>query len=99
MWVHDDKEGALLSVRLTPGASKDEALGVREAALAIRLCARPVEGKANKALIRFLAQLLGVAPSRVRVVRGATSRTKTLLVMGMDAQSVRQSLVGQIPTS
>jgi uncharacterized protein (TIGR00251 family) len=67
-----------LTVRVQPRASKDEFAGVREGVLRVRLRAPPVDGAANEALVRFLADELGVARRQVRMVSGFGSRTKTV---------------------
>jgi uncharacterized protein (TIGR00251 family) len=67
-----------LTVRVQPRASKDEFAGVREGVLRVRLRAPPVDGAANEALVRFLADELGVTRRQVRMVSGFGSRTKTV---------------------
>ena len=63
-----------------PGAKKTSVTGLHGEALKIRLAAPPVEGKANEALIAFLAERLGLTRAQVELVRGQTSREKTLHV-------------------
>jgi uncharacterized protein len=58
----------------------------------IRVTAPPVDGKANDALCRLVAKAAGVAPSRVTVVRGHTSRDKVLEVAGVEPQQLRAAL-------
>ena len=84
--------GLTLRVRVQPRASKDAISGEREGELVVRLTAPPVEGAANQALARFLGKTLGVAPSAVRVVRGATGRHKVVSVAGLDAATARERL-------
>ena len=84
--------GLTLRVRVLPRASKDALAGEREGALVVRLTAPPVEGAANEALSRFLGKTLGIAPSAVRVVRGATGRNKVVRVSGLDAATARERL-------
>jgi len=74
-----------LKVRVQPRASRDALAGEREGALLVRLTAPPVEGAANEALARFLGKALGVPPSAVRIVAGATGRNKVVTVAGLDA--------------
>lgn len=81
-----------LRVRVRPRASKDALGGEREGALVVRLTAPPVEGAANEALARFLGKTLGVAPSAVRVVSGASGRNKVVSVAGLDAATARERL-------
>lgn len=81
-----------LRVRLTPRGGRDEVRLLDDGSLAVRVAAPPVEGRANDALCKVVAKALGVAPSRVRIVRGARSREKTLSVEGIDAADVRARL-------
>jgi uncharacterized protein len=67
-------------------------VGERNGALLVRVAAPPVEGKANEALARLLARRLGVAPSRVSIVRGASSKDKLIAVDGMDLHALRRQL-------
>jgi uncharacterized protein (TIGR00251 family) len=85
-------DGLTLRVRVQPRASKDALSGERGGALVVRLTAPPVEGAANDALARFLGKTLGVAPSAVRVVSGATGRNKVVSVAGLDAATARERL-------
>lgn len=75
-------------MRLRPRAHKDELIGIHEGALQVRVSAPPVDGKANKALCRLIAKRVGVAPSRVSVVRGEKSRDKVVQVEGIDAKAL-----------
>lgn len=69
-----------LLVRVQPGARKSAFAGLQDGRLRIRLAAPAVENKANKALSAFLADALGLRPSRVRLVSGDTSREKRVVV-------------------
>ena len=69
-----------MTVRATPRAKRSEAKGVRNGALQVRTTAPPTDGKANKAVIDLLAKLLGVAPSRISLLRGHARRDKQFLV-------------------
>ena len=82
------------AVRVVPRASKDEIVGVHGDALKVRLTAPPVEGRANEALIAFLAKRLGVRKSQVEIVAGVTSRRKMIRVIGLSLQGVKEHLVG-----
>ena len=90
--VRDTPEGLTLRVRVQPRASRDRLGGEREGALVVRLTAPPVEGKANEALARFLGRALGVPPSAVRVVQGATGREKRVAVAGVSAAAALERL-------
>ena len=80
---------ARLRVHVTPRASKNEPVGWREEALSVRLTAPPVEGAANKACVDFIAELLGLKRSQVRIVSGEKSRDKVLEIEGLTDSEVR----------
>jgi uncharacterized protein (TIGR00251 family) len=81
-----------LAVRVHPRARRDEIAGERGGSLLVRVTAPPVEGKANMAVCRLLARQLGVAPGRVAVVRGASSRDKLVEIDGLELEEVRRLL-------
>ena len=81
-----------LSVRVQPRASRTEVVGEHDGALKVRLAAPPVEGEANRELVRFLGKLLGVAPSRVTVVSGATGKSKVVEIEGVTVADVECAL-------
>ena len=84
--------GATFRVRVQPGASKNEIMGVQQDALKIRISAPPVQGKANKALIQFLAKELGVKRSQVEILSGHTSRIKTIRVIGEGTTGLKKMM-------
>jgi uncharacterized protein len=90
--LRETDTGLVLRVRVQPRASRNALGGEREGALVVRLTAPPVEGAANEALARFLGKALGVAPSAIRVVSGATGRNKVVSVAGMGAAAARERL-------
>lgn len=69
-----------LHIRLQPRASKDEIVGWHGDALKIRITAPPVDGKANKHLLAFLARQFGVPGARVVLVSGQTGRDKRVCI-------------------
>ena len=84
-----------LHVRLQPRARRDEAVGERGEQLVIRVNAPPVDGRANAALCTLIAKIVGVPTSRVRLVRGQTSRDKVVRVEGVTQAVLRDALLGQ----
>ena len=74
---------ALLKIHVLPRGSKNEVTGHREGAICVKLTAPPVENAANKALIEFIADLLGVRKGQVEIVSGHKSREKTLRISGI----------------
>ena len=69
-----------LSVYIQPGAKKTEISGEHDGKLKIRVCAPPVEGAANEALVKFISKTLGTSKSKVRIISGEKSRHKTLQI-------------------
>lgn len=92
--ITDAQKGAAFPVRVVPRASKDEVAGQMGEAIKVRLTAPPVEGKANEALIAFLAEKLGVRKSQVEIVAGETSRNKMVCVLGLSPVEVEKRLLG-----
>ena len=90
--IASTREGALLRVRVIPRASANALCGEMEGVLKVRLQAPPVEGKANKALCRFIARKLGVPGKSVEIVSGETSRVKSLLLRGLSAATAKKKL-------
>ncbi len=74
---------ARIRVRLTPRSARDELAGWQDGELRVRVTAPPLEGKANAALERLLAKVLGLPKTSVRVVAGARGRTKTVAIEGL----------------
>ncbi len=77
-WLSQTGSGFKLAVQISPNGKKSEILSATDDALRIRLQAPPVDGKANEALIRFIADLLDLPKSRVQITHGFTSRRKLL---------------------
>lgn len=79
-------------MRLRPRGQRDELMGLREGVLQARVSAPPVDGRANRALCKLIAKRLGVAPSRVSVVRGEKSRDKTIRVDGVEPAALQAAI-------
>ena len=82
-----------VEIRLVPRGGRDDVVGERDGAVLIRVSAPPVDGRANAALIAFVAKRLRVPKSSVRIVRGETSRDKAIAVEGVPADAVRAMLL------
>jgi uncharacterized protein (TIGR00251 family) len=70
----------ILELHVQPGASRSEFAGRHGERIKIRLAARAVDGKANQALIEFLAEHFKVPKSRVRIAAGLKSRQKRVII-------------------
>ena len=82
------------AVRLTPRAAADRIDGVVDGVLRARVGAPAVEGAANNALLRLIADALGVARRDVRIIAGATSRQKLVVVAGVTEEAVEATWPG-----
>ncbi|HSO18600.1 MAG TPA: DUF167 domain-containing protein [Desulfosarcina sp.] len=94
-YCHDHPEGLIIDVRVQPKSAQNTVAGVHDGALKIKLNAPPVEGRANKALVQFLAKWLRRPKSSIEIVSGQTSRNKRLLVRidpGPDFTTRREAL-------
>jgi uncharacterized protein (TIGR00251 family) len=81
--------GLLLSLYVQPRSSRNKIAGLHGDALKLRLTTPPVDGKANKAVISFLAKSLKIPKSAVVIQSGLRSRTKKILLIGVDEEQVR----------
>jgi uncharacterized protein (TIGR00251 family) len=83
---------ATLCVRVTPRSGKEGIAGYEGGVVRIRLNAPPVEGKANEALVRFLAKAVGVPRSRITLVTGERGRSKIVRVAGITREALMAAL-------
>jgi len=90
--IRDTPHGATFSVKVHPRAKKDAIAGEIGEALKLALTAPPVEGKANEACIRFIAEFLKVPRSSVTIAAGESSRQKVIRVAGVSAAEVQNRL-------
>jgi uncharacterized protein (TIGR00251 family) len=86
--LRETETGVVFRIRVVPRASRCEPAGFQDNALKLRIMAPPVEGKANEACIALLAELLGVKKTRVAIISGHASRTKTVAVEGVKATEI-----------
>lgn len=91
-WLKESSEGAILNLHIQPKASKTEVAGQYGDALRLRIAAPPVEGAANKALCRYLAESFSIPQNRVEILGGLTGRKKRILLRGVSAKEVQEIL-------
>ena len=82
----------LLSVKVQPRASRNEIGDVMGAEIKIKITAPPVDSAANEALVRFLAEILDCPRGAVRLVRGETSRHKSIAITGMEPSTIAERI-------
>jgi len=81
------KDGILLNIRISPNASKCEFIK-NGGELKVKITAPPVDGKANKCLIEFLSKSFKVPKSYIEIVKGETSKDKTILFSHVSEESL-----------
>ena len=81
-WYRRDGDVLSLTLHVQPGAKRTEISGLHGEALKIRLAAPPIEGRANEALLRFIADTFGVPMRQVELKQGGQSRHKVVMVTG-----------------
>lgn len=78
----EDARGVTFAVRIVPRASRSEILGEHDGALRIRVAAPPVEGAANRELVRLLAKQFKVSQSSIEIISGTASKQKVIRIAG-----------------
>lgn len=87
--LKETKAGQVLTLRISPNASKNEIIKTPEG-IKIKITAQPIDGKANKALVEFLSKQFKVPKSYFEIIRGETSKDKSILINNIDAEKVNQ---------
>lgn len=82
----------VIQVKVVPRSSRTEIAGNTSGVYRIRLTAPPVEGKANKALINFLAKKTGIAKRKFQIISGEHSRNKTIRIQNGSAEKILKCL-------
>ncbi|HEY62565.1 MAG TPA: YggU family protein [Anaerolineae bacterium] len=91
------EKGAALAIRLIPRASKNEIVKVMDdGTVRIRITAPPVEGKANRALIKYLSKILDVSQSKIEIVAGKKSKNKLISIIGLNSRTVQKMILDKI---
>ena len=84
-----------IGVRVHPSATKTEVVGFIDGVFQVRVAAPPVKGKANRELIAFLSQLLGIGKSRISITKGHTIRNKLITISGLSREEIVKRLLPQ----
>lgn len=85
--------GVILSIRTQPGSSKNRIIGEYGGRLKLAVTAAPEKGKANKAVIKLLANTLHIHESAIHVVSGESSRDKRLMIDGVTSEDIKSLLL------
>jgi uncharacterized protein (TIGR00251 family) len=87
-----DAVETVIKVRVLPRSSRTEIVGKENGVYRVKLTDPPVEGRANKALVNFLSEKLGMAKSHIEITAGKTSKVKRVRLRGMSDVAVKQAL-------
>lgn len=82
------KDGIILTVKILPNASKNAIIKTDENDIKVKITAQPIDGKANKALIEFLSKQFKVPKSYFEIIKGETSKEKTLFIKNIDNEKL-----------
>jgi hypothetical protein len=90
--IRDTAAGAQFALRVQPRASRNAIVGMMGDAIKLAITAPPVDGKANQAVVEYLADLFRVSKSSIVIVSGETGRNKLVAIRGKSAEQVRKAL-------
>ncbi len=85
VWLSEKDQDIVLRLHAQPGAKRTAVVGLYGDKLKIAVATPPVDGKANQAIISFLAKTLGVSKSKLTLISGETSREKRIRIQGITA--------------
>lgn len=86
--LRETKDGIILNLKISPNASKNMFV-FEETGLKVKITAQPIDGKANKALIEFLSKQFKVPKTYFEIVKGETSKEKTILIKNIDDDKIQ----------
>ncbi|MEW6554976.1 MAG: DUF167 domain-containing protein [Actinomycetota bacterium] len=90
--VRGHPDGSVVDIRVRPSSSRRGLEGLVEGRLTVCVHSPPEKGKANKEALKVLSEALGISPSRIEVLGGQSSRSKTVLVRDLSPAAVRERL-------
>lgn len=81
-------DGIIINIKISPNAKKNEIIKDGET-IKIKITAQPIDGKANKALIEFLAKNFKIPKTSIKILKGETSKEKTILLQTQDEEKLK----------
>ncbi len=96
--IEESEEGVSFYVHVQPAAGRTRVLGTHGNAVKVSVAAPPRGGRANDALLHFLARTLGIEPSEISIVSGQTQRKKRTVVKGVGRSLAAKLLAAQAPS-
>lgn len=95
--LHDGRRGVAMAVRVTPRASQNEVTAIQEdGTVKVRLASSSKEADTNTALVKYLAEVLGVPPSKIEIVAGESGRDKLISILDMEKDELHNRLTAYI---
>ena len=88
--LKETNDGYIINLKISPNASRNEIIKTNDGTFKIKITARPVDGKANKALIEFLSKNLKVPKTSIEILKGHSGKEKTLLVRSKDIDVIEK---------
>lgn len=92
--IRKTNEGLIVKVRIVPNSSKNDII-IEDEFIKVKVTAQPIENKANKALIEFLSKKIKVPKTYIEILKGETSKEKTLLLRILD-ENKQQEIITQL---
>ncbi|MDD3237780.1 MAG: DUF167 domain-containing protein [Candidatus Gastranaerophilales bacterium] len=87
-FLKTDNNGVTISIKIVPNASRESILGYTDEYIKIKICAPPIENKANKQLILFLSKFFSIPKTSIEFISGEKSKIKRLLLNGADIKEI-----------
>ena len=89
------EEKTTIVVQVQPKSGQNKVTGFEDGVLHLKIAAPPAKGKANQELLRFMANILGIAKSNIAIEKGLTSRRKVIGIRGLTQEEVARELEHQ----
>ena len=92
--IKETSDGLLIRVKIVPNSSKNDLI-IEDEFIKVKVTAQPIENKANKALIEFLSKRFKVPKTSIEIVKGDTSKEKTLL-FSINDEEKKQNIISEL---
>jgi len=87
--IKQTNDGILINLRIIPNSSKNDII-IEDEFIKVKITAQPIENKANKALVEFLSKQFKIPKTSIEIVKGETSKEKTLLLKTTDNEKIKK---------
>ena len=92
--IKETSDGLLIRIKIVPNSSKNDLI-IEDEFIKVKVTAQPIENKANKALVEFLSKRFKVPKTGIEIVKGETSKEKTLLFSIKDEEK-KQNIISEL---